>query len=129
MEVDRRKFLASIGAGALAVMTPEDKAEALEHYMVDALDGEETRITWDRGGISGRADEAGARVQPYRIDRRGSGAGVGRAIGRLKDLGAAVRRRRRAAGSIEKRIDPELAASRAARSAFFAEISSSVNRW
>lgn len=41
MEVDRRKFLASVGAGALAVMTPEDKAEALEHYMVGLLDGDE----------------------------------------------------------------------------------------
>jgi hypothetical protein len=38
MEIDRRRFLASVGAGALAVMTPEDKAEALEHYMVDMLD-------------------------------------------------------------------------------------------
>ncbi|MDH3731970.1 MAG: hypothetical protein OEU54_00490 [Gemmatimonadota bacterium] len=41
MEVDRRKFLASIGAGALAVMSHEDRAEALEHYMVDVLDGED----------------------------------------------------------------------------------------
>ena len=41
MEIDRRRFLASVGAGALAVMTPEDKAEALEHYMVDLLDGED----------------------------------------------------------------------------------------
>jgi len=41
MEVDRRKFLASIGAGALAVMSTEDRAEALEHYMVDMLDGED----------------------------------------------------------------------------------------
>ena len=41
MEIDRRRFLASVGAGALAVMTPEDKAEALEHYMCDLLDGED----------------------------------------------------------------------------------------
>ena len=41
MEVDRRKFLASLGAGALSVMTPEDRAEALEHHMVDLLDGED----------------------------------------------------------------------------------------
>ena len=40
VEVDRRKFLASLGAGALSVMTPEDRAEALEHHMVDLLDGE-----------------------------------------------------------------------------------------
>ena len=41
MQVDRRRFLASIGAGALAVMSHEDRAEALEHYMVDVLDGED----------------------------------------------------------------------------------------
>ena len=38
MEVDRRVFLATLGAGALEVMTPEDKAEALEHYMMDEFD-------------------------------------------------------------------------------------------
>ena len=38
MEVDRRVFLATLGVGALEVMTPEDKAEALEHYMMDELD-------------------------------------------------------------------------------------------
>lgn len=38
MEVDRRVFLATLGAGALEVMTPEDKAEALEHHMMDELD-------------------------------------------------------------------------------------------
>jgi hypothetical protein len=41
MEIDRRKFLASVGAGALAVMSHEDRAEALEHYMIETLDGEE----------------------------------------------------------------------------------------
>ena len=38
MEVDRRAFLASVGAGALAKMSHEDKAEALEHYMEHKLD-------------------------------------------------------------------------------------------
>ena len=38
MEVDRRLFLASLGAGALATMSSEDKAEALEHYMEEELD-------------------------------------------------------------------------------------------
>jgi hypothetical protein len=47
MEVDRRRFLASIGAGALAVMSPEDRAEALEHYMVDLLDGEDPLLHGD----------------------------------------------------------------------------------
>ncbi len=38
MEVDRRLFLATLGAGALDLMSPEDKAEALEHYMEGKLD-------------------------------------------------------------------------------------------
>ena len=39
IQVDRKKFLATVGAGALAAMTPEDKAEELEHYMIDLLEG------------------------------------------------------------------------------------------
>ena len=38
MEVDRRKFLASVSVGALAAMSPEDKAEELEHFMIHQLD-------------------------------------------------------------------------------------------
>ena len=38
MEVDRRLFLATLGVGALELMSPEDKAEALEHYMEEKLD-------------------------------------------------------------------------------------------
>ena len=38
MEVDRRAFLATVGVGALEVMSPEDKAEELEHYMIHMLD-------------------------------------------------------------------------------------------
>ena len=40
MEVDRRVFLATLGVGALELMSPEDKAEALEHYMEEKLDAE-----------------------------------------------------------------------------------------
>jgi hypothetical protein len=39
VQVDRRKFLASVGVGALATMNAEDKAEELEHYMIDLLEG------------------------------------------------------------------------------------------
>ena len=39
MEVDRRAFIATVGVGALSAMSPEDKAEELEHYMIDMLDG------------------------------------------------------------------------------------------
>lgn len=38
MEVDRRAFLASVGVGAIELMSHEDKAEELEHYMEHELD-------------------------------------------------------------------------------------------
>ena len=39
MEIDRRAFITSVGgAAALAVMTAEQKADALEHYMQQQLD-------------------------------------------------------------------------------------------
>ena len=38
MNIDRRLFLATLGVGGLKVMSPEDKADALEHYMIDELD-------------------------------------------------------------------------------------------
>ena len=38
IEVDRKAFLASVGVGALELMDPEEKAEALEHYMLDQID-------------------------------------------------------------------------------------------
>jgi hypothetical protein len=37
-EVDRRAFFASVGVGALALMDAEERAEALEHYMLDQMD-------------------------------------------------------------------------------------------
>ncbi len=38
MEVDRRAFFATVGVGTLGLMDPEEKAEAIEHYMLDLLD-------------------------------------------------------------------------------------------
>jgi hypothetical protein len=39
MDVDRRKFFASVGgAAAVATLSHEDQAEALEHFMTDELD-------------------------------------------------------------------------------------------
>ncbi len=39
MEIDRRKFIASLGgAAAVALMTHEQRADALEHYMEEELD-------------------------------------------------------------------------------------------
>ncbi len=38
MEVDRRAFLATLGVGTVGIMSHEDRAESLEHYMMDELD-------------------------------------------------------------------------------------------
>ena len=38
MEVDRRSFFATLGVGTLGLMDAEEKAEAVEHYMLDLLD-------------------------------------------------------------------------------------------
>jgi hypothetical protein len=41
MEIDRRAFIASLGgAAAVALMTHEERADALEHYMEDKLEEE-----------------------------------------------------------------------------------------
>jgi hypothetical protein len=40
VEIDRRAFIASLGgASAVALMTSEQKADALEAYMEETLDG------------------------------------------------------------------------------------------
>ena len=40
MDIDRRAFLASVGGLAVVeALDDEAKAEALEHYMMDVLDG------------------------------------------------------------------------------------------
>ena len=39
MEIDRRAFVSSLGgAAAVALMTPDQKADALEHYMEEQLE-------------------------------------------------------------------------------------------
>ena len=48
IEVDRKAFLATLGVGAIELMDPEEKAEALEHYMLDQID-ESDRAPWHRG--------------------------------------------------------------------------------
>lgn len=35
MKVDRKAFLATLRVGALEFMGPDDRAETLEHYMLD----------------------------------------------------------------------------------------------
>ncbi len=49
MEVDRRAFLATLGVGAVELMSPEDKAEELEHYMMEQLD----HAVAERAGVEG----------------------------------------------------------------------------
>ena len=57
MEINRRSFIASLGGtGAVALMTPDEKADALEHYMESRLEESkviegllgETQVTGDR---------------------------------------------------------------------------------
>ena len=74
VEVDRKTFLASLPAGALAVMSHEDKAEALEHYMEDELDD---RIAARRGEADG---EAGSIITLEELEQEGPRAprGTGR---------------------------------------------------
>ena len=46
MEIDRRAFFASVGgAGAVALMTPDQKADALEHYMFEELEASQSEQT------------------------------------------------------------------------------------
>ena len=65
VEVDRKTFLASLPAGALAVMSHEDKAEALEHYMEDELD---KKIAARRGEADG---EAGSIITLEELEQEG----------------------------------------------------------
>lgn len=53
MEINRRAFIASLGGtGAIALMTPDEKADALEHYLESRL--EESEIV---EGLLGEAQE------------------------------------------------------------------------
>ena len=77
MEIDRRKFIASLGgAAAVAMLTHEERAEALEHYMEDELDafllGEEQPQpqTGEYPTVASLAEQAGNLDRPY---RRGTG--------------------------------------------------------
>ena len=72
MDVDRRRFLATLGVGALELMSPEDKAEALEHYMMDELD--------KTAGSAASPDPAGL---PGAHEQEQEGPRVPRGTGRL----------------------------------------------
>src|SRR5437762_12060273 len=74
MEIDRRAFIASIGgAAAVAAMSHEAKADALEHYMEDQLD---EQVAANQGGQPEKFPtvaeiEAQIETRPF---RRGTGS-------------------------------------------------------
>jgi hypothetical protein len=66
MKVDRRAFLGTVGgAGAVAVMSHEARAEALEHYMIEQLDAD-------------GADDAAGEQLPFYDPERTAPRGTGR---------------------------------------------------
>ena len=65
LEVDRKTFLATLPVGALAVMSHEDKAEALEHYMEEELD---TKIAARHAEADG---EAGSIITLDQLEQEG----------------------------------------------------------
>ncbi len=78
MEVDRRAFLATLGVGTVGMMSHEDRAESLEHYMMDELDNaisppKPTEISEQRDGPRGDSTTARRRTcggpSPTPIDR------------------------------------------------------------
>lgn len=66
MELDRRKFLATLGSAAVIdAMSSEAKAEALEHYMVEQLDNDDPS--------TGTEEDRLAFYDPERSVPRGAG--------------------------------------------------------
>jgi hypothetical protein len=73
MDIDRRAFLASVGGLAVVQgLDDEAKAEALEHYMMDLLDGHEHAHGAEGLIIGGEAQVAAA--PPDAPIRRGAGS-------------------------------------------------------
>ncbi len=72
MEIDRRKFIASLGgAAAVAMMTHEQRADALEHYMEEELDA--TALGQQAGEYPTVAEIAARADNLDRPTRRGTG--------------------------------------------------------
>ena len=75
MEMDRRKFFASLGgAAAVALMTPEQKADALEHYLEEELE----EYTLEQGRQSGRYPTVAELAEQNRDLTRSARRGIGR---------------------------------------------------
>ena len=77
MEIDRRAFVASLGGtAAVALMTSEEKADALEHYMEERLD--DLVLTQQQGGSTPpkyptMAELAAADAKRTSMPQRGAG--------------------------------------------------------
>jgi hypothetical protein len=81
MEIDRRAFISSLGgATAVGLMTHEDRADALEHYMMDKLD---EQLDGEAGSLLQQAGAGGDTKYPTvaeieaQIETRGVRRGVG----------------------------------------------------
>jgi hypothetical protein len=86
MEIDRRAFIASIGgAAAVAAMDSEAKADALEHYMEEQLDGQ---VAAAQGGGQEKfptVAEIEERIEKSNV-RRGAGSLFASNRGNVKKL-------------------------------------------
>jgi len=75
VEVDRRAFLASVGgAAAVEAMTPEARAEAVEHFMIERLER------------SGPPDDGTEDELPFYDPERSVARGAGRLFAENKNL-------------------------------------------
>ena len=76
MEINRRAFIGSLGgAAAVQAMSPNARAEALEHYMIEQLDGSE--------GINEEEDNVSL---PFYDPERPVPRGTGRLFAENKNL-------------------------------------------
>ena len=74
MQVDRRKFMASLGGvAAVSLMSHEDRAEALEHYMIEEIEQQD----------SSSQNQSGGGGSIYRQPAKARGTGT---VFRLEDL-------------------------------------------
>ena len=89
MEFDRRAFIASLGgAAAVALMTPDQKADALEHYWEDELDAAIEARQAQSGQYPTVAEIAERNANLDRPYRRGAGGLFvpSRRTGKLREL-------------------------------------------
>ena len=89
MEFDRRAFIASLGgAAAVALMTPDQKADALEHYWEDELDAAIEARQAQSGQYPTVAEIAERNANLDRPHRRGAGGLFvpSRRTGKLREL-------------------------------------------